>query len=41
MVELLASGTSKTPASRGPVGIAFDGTHMWVTNSGSNNVTEL
>jgi DNA-binding beta-propeller fold protein YncE len=23
------------------VGIAFDGTHMWVTNAGSGTVTEL
>jgi hypothetical protein len=24
-----------------PAGVAFDGTNIWVTNSGSNNVTEL
>jgi DNA-binding beta-propeller fold protein YncE len=24
-----------------PFGIAFDGTNMWVTNNGSENVTEL
>ena len=24
-----------------PVGIAFDGTNMWVTNSNGNSVTEL
>jgi hypothetical protein len=24
-----------------PVGIAFDGAHMWVANEGSGNVTEL
>jgi hypothetical protein len=24
-----------------PTGIAADGTHIWVTNSGSNSITEL
>jgi DNA-binding beta-propeller fold protein YncE len=27
--------------SSAPVGIAFDGTHMWVANAAGNNVTEL
>ncbi len=25
----------------GPIGIAFDGTHLWVTNLNGNSVTEL
>src|SRR5262249_54871701 len=29
------------PVGTNPAGIAFDGTNMWVTNNGSNDVTEL
>jgi DNA-binding beta-propeller fold protein YncE len=29
------------PVGNHPVGIAFDGTHMWVTNENDNTVTEL
>jgi hypothetical protein len=25
----------------GPDGVAFDGTHLWVTNPGNDSVTEL
>jgi DNA-binding beta-propeller fold protein YncE len=29
------------PVGKTPLGIAFDGTHMWAANHDSNNVTEL
>ena len=29
------------PVGTGPTGIAFDGSHMWATNSGDKTVTEL
>ena len=41
--EINADGSvaSTFRAGQAPLGIAFDGAHMWVTNNGSNNVTQL
>ncbi|MBI2471412.1 MAG: hypothetical protein HYV59_09250 [Planctomycetes bacterium] len=36
-----AQDMSIFPVGTYPCGVAFDGYHIWVTNSGSNNVTEL
>jgi hypothetical protein len=37
-VQTLSGGSY---AFTGPVAVAFDGTHIWVTNRGGASVTEL
>jgi hypothetical protein len=34
-------GSFPMPTGAGTSGIAFDGRHMWVTNTGNDTVTEL
>ena len=39
--DVAASEASSFPVGRGPAGVAFDGTSIWVANQFSDTVTEL
>ncbi len=39
--HLKAQASATYPVGEAPVGIAFDGVNIWVTNSGDNSVSEL